>query len=31
MKVILASKNPHKLTEPSAILSQHGFEIALES
>lgn len=31
MKVILASKNPHKLTELSTILSQHGFEIALES
>lgn len=31
MKVILASKNPHKLTELSAILSQHGFEIAPES
>ena len=31
MKVILASKNQHKLTELSAILSQHGFEIALES
>ena len=31
MKVILASKNPHKLTELAAILSQHGFEIALES
>ena len=31
MTVILASKNPHKLTELSAILSQHGFEIALES
>ena len=31
MKVILASKNPHTLTELSAILSQHGFEIALES
>ena len=31
MKVILASKNPHKLTELSAILSQHSFEIALES
>ncbi len=31
MKVILASKNPHKLTELFAILSQHGFEIALES
>ena len=31
MKVILASKKPHKLTELSVILSQHGFEIALES
>lgn len=31
MKVILASKNQHKLTELSAILSQRGFEIALES
>lgn len=31
MKVILASKNQHKLTELSAILSKHGFEIALES
>ena len=31
MKVILASKNQHKLTELSAILSQIGFEIALES
>ena len=31
MKVILASKNQHKLVELSAILSQHGFEIALES
>ena len=31
MKVILASKNQHKLTELSAILSQLGFEIALES
>ena len=31
MKVILASKNPHKLTELSVILSQHGFRIALES
>ena len=30
MKVILASKNQHKLTELSAILSQLGFEIALE-
>ena len=31
MKVILASKNQHRLTELSAILSQLGFEIALES
>lgn len=31
MKVILASKNQHKLTELSAILSQLGFDIALES
>ncbi len=31
MKVILASKNQHKLTELSTILSQLGFEIALES
>ena len=31
MKVILASKNAHKLTELSEILSQLGFEIALES
>lgn len=31
MKVILASKNQHKLTELSAILSQLCFEIALES
>ena len=31
MKVILASKNQHKLTELSAILSQLGCEIALES
>mgnify|MGYP002536790751 FL=1 len=31
MKVILASKNQHKLTALSAILSQLGFEIALES
>ena len=31
MKVILASKNQHKLTELSAILSQLSFEIALES
>ena len=31
MKMILASKNQHKLVELSAILSQFGFEIALES
>ena len=31
MKVILASKNQHKLVELSAILSRLGFEIALES
>ena len=31
MKVILASKNPHKLPALSVILSQHGFKIALES
>lgn len=31
MKVILASKNQHKLVELSTILSQLGFEIALES
>ncbi len=31
MKVILASKNQHKLQELSAILSGLGFEIALES
>ena len=31
MKVILASKNAHKLEELSAILGQLGFEIALES
>ncbi len=31
MKVILASKNQHKLVELSAILSELGFEIALES
>ena len=31
MRVILASKNQHKLTELSAILSRLGFEIALES
>ena len=31
MRVVLASRNRHKLTELSAILSQHGFEIVLES
>ena len=31
MKVILGSQNQHKLVELSAILSQLGFEIALES
>ena len=31
MKVVLASQNQHKLVELSAILSQLGFEIALES
>ena len=31
MKVILASQHQHKLVELSAILSQLGFEIALES
>ena len=31
MKVILASKNQHKLTELSAILSQLAFESALDS
>ncbi len=31
MKVILASKNQHKLIELSSILSKLGFEIALES
>ena len=31
MKVILASKNEHKLVELRTILSQLGFEIALES
>ena len=31
MKVILASQNQHKLVELSVILSQLGFEIALES
>ncbi len=31
MKVVLASKNPHKLVELQAILAQHGLEIVLES
>ena len=31
MKMVLASKNPHKLTEMSAILSQLGVEVVLES
>ncbi len=31
MKMILASKNPHKLTEMTAILSQLGVEVILES
>lgn len=31
MKMVLASKNPHKLTELSAILSQLGVEVVLES
>ena len=31
MKVILASKNPHKLVEISAILGKLGMEVALES
>ena len=31
MKMILASKNPHKLVEMSAILSQLGIEVVLES
>ncbi|MCI8474171.1 MAG: RdgB/HAM1 family non-canonical purine NTP pyrophosphatase [Oscillospiraceae bacterium] len=31
MKMILASKNPHKLVEMSAILSQLGIEVILES
>ncbi len=31
MKMVLASKNPHKLTEMSAILSQLGIEVVLES
>ncbi len=31
MKMILASKNPHKLVEMSAILSQLGIQVILES
>lgn len=31
MKMVLASKNAHKLTEMSAILSQLGIEVVLES
>ncbi|MBO5035362.1 MAG: RdgB/HAM1 family non-canonical purine NTP pyrophosphatase [Oscillospiraceae bacterium] len=31
MKMVLASKNPHKLTEMAAILSQLGVEVVLES
>ena len=31
MKLILASKNPHKLVEISAILGKLGLEVALES
>ncbi len=31
MKMVLASKNPHKLTEMSAILSLLGVEVVLES
>ena len=31
MKMVLASKNPHKLTEMTAILSQLGVEVVLES
>ena len=31
MKMVLASKNPHKLTEMKAILSQLGVEVVLES
>ncbi len=31
MKFVLASKNPHKLTEMSAILSQLGVEVVMES
>ena len=31
MKMVLASKNPHKLTEMTAILSQLGIKVVLES
>ena len=31
MKMVLASKNPHKLTEMKAILGQLGVEVVLES
>ena len=31
MKMVLASKNPHKLTELEAILSRLGIEVGLES
>lgn len=31
MKMVLASKNPHKLTELAAILGQLGIEVVLES
>lgn len=31
MKIVLASKNNHKLAEMSAILSQLGVEVVLES
>jgi len=31
MKMVLASKNPHKLTEMSAILAQLGVEVVMES
>ena len=31
MKMVLASKNAHKLSEMSAILSQLGIEVVLES
>ena len=31
MKLVLASKNPHKLREMETILSQLGLEVVLES